>query len=273
VLYGGTGNDVLAGGGGDNRLYGEAGDDRLIGNVGRDTLNGGSGADRMEGGNGDDYYYVDSTLDQIVESSLPNGGNDTIRSSINYDLTPSGPPWVQENVALIENLVLVDGAAMGRGNASANHIWGNANDNLLYGLEGNQGLAPKALATSVGITPMGRVIVADNAGYFASQANLRLASAVQAANVPLNPNRIFFANPGFGPTNAANASNAWVFGLSGGLIPNPTDSSASLNRRVSQCASVYNPSSFDYMFCRLASAGHPNETGAVKYFNAIQPFL
>ncbi len=144
---------------------------------------------------------------------------------------------------------------------------------VLYGLEGNQGLGPQALATAVGITPAGRIQVVNNAGYFASQANMRLASAVQAANVPLTPDRIFFANPGFGPTNAANASNAWVFGLSGGLIPGPTDSSAALSRRESKCAAIYNQSSFDYMFCRLASTGHPNETGATKYFNAIQPYL
>jgi lysophospholipase L1-like esterase len=144
---------------------------------------------------------------------------------------------------------------------------------VLYGLEGNQSLGPKALAAAVGITPSGRLNVVSNAGYFASQANIRLAQAVQAANVPLMPHRIFFAPPGFGSTNAANASNAWVFGLSGGVIPGPTDSSASLSRRESQCGAVYNTSSFDYMFRRLASTGHPNETGAAQYFNAIKPLL
>jgi hypothetical protein len=144
---------------------------------------------------------------------------------------------------------------------------------VLYGLKNNRGLGPKALAVAVGISQANTPLVAGNAGYFASQANLRLAQAVAAANVPLTPHRIFFADPGFGPANAANASNAWVFGLSGFPVPGPTDSSAALSRRTTQCAAVYNTSSFDYMFCRLASTGHPNETGATKYFNAMQPFL
>ncbi|HEV7572935.1 MAG TPA: IPT/TIG domain-containing protein [Thermoanaerobaculia bacterium] len=141
-----------------------------------------------------------------------------------------------------------------------------------YGLEDNQGLAPQALAAAVGVSAANKPLVTGNAGFFASQANLQLANAVASANTLLTPHRIFFANPGFGPTNAANASNAWVFGMSG-VIPGPTDSSAALSAREQQCASVYNTSSMDYMFCRLASTGHPNETGALKYFGAIKPFV
>jgi hypothetical protein len=142
---------------------------------------------------------------------------------------------------------------------------------VMYGLENNHGLAPDLLAASIGLSSSGVSIVADNAAFFASEANTQLANAVAAANASVN--RIYFANPGFGSTNAANASNAWVFGLGGGVPPSPTDSTASLARRETQCAAVYATSSFDYKFCRLASAGHPNETGATKYFQAIKPFL
>jgi hypothetical protein len=144
---------------------------------------------------------------------------------------------------------------------------------VLYGLEDNQGLGPDALAAAVGISPANKPLVSAHAAYFASQANIRLAAAVNDANVSLTPHRIFFADPGFGPTNAANASQAWLFGLAGIPIPHSTDSSAALSERENQCAAVYNTSSFDYMFCRLAAAGHPNETGATKYFDAIKPFL
>jgi len=143
---------------------------------------------------------------------------------------------------------------------------------VLYGLEDNRGLAPKALAAAVGISPANTPLVAGNAGFFAARANIALANAVTAANASLSPHRIFFADPGFSPTNAANASNAWLFGLAG-VIPGPTDSSAALSRREHQCSNVYSTSSFDYMFCRLASTGHPNETGAMKFFTAIKPLL
>ncbi len=143
---------------------------------------------------------------------------------------------------------------------------------VFYGLSNNQGLGPSALAVAVGITPATRLTVTSNAGYFAAQSNMQLANAVNAANSGLSQPRIFFADPKFGPTNAANASNAWVFGLSGG-VPAPTDSLASLNRRIGQCESVYNKLSVDCMFCKLASTGHPNEIGATKYFDAIKPLL
>jgi hypothetical protein len=143
---------------------------------------------------------------------------------------------------------------------------------VLYGLSNNQGLGPSALAAAVGVTPVTRLNVTSNAGFFAAQANMQLANAVNAANSGLSQPRIFFADPQFGPTNAANASNAWVFGLSGGVL-SPTDSLASVNRRKAQCASLYNNLSVDYLFCELASAGHPNETGATKYFDAIKPLL
>jgi len=143
---------------------------------------------------------------------------------------------------------------------------------VLYGLEDNQGLEPQALAVAIGLNPASVPIVASNAGYFTSQANMQLANAVAAANSSLTSPQIFFADAGFGPTNSANASNAWLFGMSG-LIPGPTDSSAALSRREKQCSKVYSKLSFDYMYCSRASAGHPNETGALQYFNAIKEFL
>ena len=143
---------------------------------------------------------------------------------------------------------------------------------VLYGLENNDGLDAQALATAIGLSPASIPTVAGNAGFFASQANMQLANAVGAANVNLWPHRVFFADPGFGPTNAANASNSWVFGLAG-LNAEPTDNSAALSRREKQCSKVYSKASIDYKFCRRASAGHPNETGAVQYFNAIKPLL
>lgn len=146
---------------------------------------------------------------------------------------------------------------------------------VMYGLENNQGLLPTALAVAKGVSPAGLPIIAGNATFFATQANLALKTAVQEANQTyLPPQRIYFADPGFGPQNAALASNAWVYGLSTSLnILQPTDSPASAWRRKSQCQAVY-PSSFtDRTFCDLASAGHPNVTGAQHYAAAIIALL
>jgi hypothetical protein len=146
---------------------------------------------------------------------------------------------------------------------------------VMYGLENNQGLAPTALAIAKGVSPAGLPIIASNATFFATQANIALKNAVQEANLTyLPPQRIYFADPGFGPQNAALASNAWVFGLSTTLnILQPTDSPASAWRRKSQCQAVFGSNFTDRTFCELASAGHPNVTGAQHYAAAIISLL
>ncbi len=154
---------------------------------------------------------------------------------------------------------------------------------VMYGLSNNKGDFPAQLGDIiVGTSPLNKVILADNSAYFASQANMQLQNAVNEVNAanliafPSLPTRVFFADPGFGPTNAANTgSTSWVFGLAG--IPpilEPTDSYEAKTRRMNLCQSLYNSNvSVDYTFCKLASTGHPNETGAIQYFNAMKSHL
>jgi Ca2+-binding RTX toxin-like protein len=120
----GTGNDLnntLTANQWGNTLNGGAGADTLLGGDGQDSLDGGTGADSMRGGKGDDTYVVDNTNDVVIEFS--GEGNDTVRSSISYNLT-----------AQVENLILTGNDNLtGLGNDLANNITGNSGNNNLMG--------------------------------------------------------------------------------------------------------------------------------------------
>ncbi|WOB44734.1 hypothetical protein HNI00_17435 [Thermoleptolyngbya oregonensis NK1-22] len=102
-------------------------DDYLVGGIGNDTLDGGTGNDTLIGGLGNDVYIVRSPADTIIER--PNEGNDTVQAAVNYTLPDH-----------VENLVLIDNARTGTGNAQNNRITGNALRNLLRGGAGNDTL-------------------------------------------------------------------------------------------------------------------------------------
>lgn len=96
---------------------------RLEGNAAANVLDGGTGADTLVGGKGNDTYIVDNEDDQVIE--LKDSGTDTVKSYIDYEL--------KDNV---ENLVLLEGATNGTGNALKNTITGNKGDNTLDGGKG-----------------------------------------------------------------------------------------------------------------------------------------
>ncbi len=131
----GTGNDLaneITGNRGNNYLSGGAGNDTLISNGGNDVLDGGGGDDKLYGNYGNDTYVVDSTGDQVLESSplfgnYDHGGADLVRSSVSFDLGTEGAIYV-------ENLVLTGTADInGLGNEFGNVITGNSGANTLSG--------------------------------------------------------------------------------------------------------------------------------------------
>jgi Ca2+-binding RTX toxin-like protein len=123
-LLGTDGANVMRGGDGHDGFLGFDGNDTLIGGNGNDNHEGGAGSDLMIGGPGDDLYRIDSAGDVAVEN--PGEGRDGINSAIDFTLG-----------ATFENLSLDDGGAITAiGNAVANHIHGNDNDNILDGRAG-----------------------------------------------------------------------------------------------------------------------------------------
>ena len=140
TIVGGTGSDFLFGGGGNdwiddgsgssaNSLRGGAGNDTLISaGTSADRLDGGTGQDSMVGGGGNDTYFVDDTLDSVVE--LAAGGTDWVIANVSgYTLADQ-----------VEHMSLGGGFVSGTGNSLANSLVGNDSNNFLFGLVGNDTL-------------------------------------------------------------------------------------------------------------------------------------
>lgn len=117
------------------------GNDTITSSSGDDTVDGGEGADTMTGGDGNDAYIVDNANDVVVET--PNGGDDTIFSSVSFalpdnveNLTLTGP----ENQSAVQTQSLqvpINPTTLdGTGNALRNALIGSSGANTLSGLEG-----------------------------------------------------------------------------------------------------------------------------------------
>jgi hypothetical protein len=108
-------------------VSGENKNNVLSGTEGADTIDATGGKYTVMPGNGDDTIVVNSASSVIIE--LPNQGNDTIVSSVNYNLAA---------LTQIENLTLTGtGDINGIGNRKDNVITGNSGQNVLTGLQGN----------------------------------------------------------------------------------------------------------------------------------------
>ncbi len=106
-------------------LSGSGGNDSIAGGAGRDILSGGSGQDTLDGGDESDVYYVDDSLDLLVDTGLM--GTDKVITSIDFTLGSS-----------IEDLTAAgSGALLLAGNSRANAITGNAGNNQIQGGLGN----------------------------------------------------------------------------------------------------------------------------------------
>ncbi|UZA25213.1 putative Ig domain-containing protein [Moraxella bovis] len=92
----------------------------LTGNTFNNILDGREGIDTMIGGLGDDTYYVDNTLDIIIEKT--GEGYDSVIASSDYTLSEH-----------VENLTLVGDAIVAIGNDLDNMLIGNEKSNRLDG--------------------------------------------------------------------------------------------------------------------------------------------
>ena len=127
-----TGADTLDGGAGNDRLFGQDGVDTLIGGAGNDLLDGGTGIDSMEGGTGNDSYYVDSSLDELIELAGTANGKDAVFASVSFGLAADNA---------IESLATASKAGTTALNLTGNDfdqmIGGNNGANVLNGLGGS----------------------------------------------------------------------------------------------------------------------------------------
>ena len=124
TLFGKNDADLIQGLDGDDVLGGRGGDDQLEGGEGSDRLNGALGADLMIGGAGDDLYFADDLNDNVIEDA--GGGNDRVIAAVeNYVLRLN-----------VETLTLGAGIIRGTGNALAETLIGNDEDNWLNGAGG-----------------------------------------------------------------------------------------------------------------------------------------
>jgi Ca2+-binding RTX toxin-like protein len=111
-------------GSGDIGGYGNALANYIAGNAGNNVLDGLGGADVMAGGVGNDAYFVDNSFEQVIENAAE--GHDAVYAGATYVLS-----------ANVENLYLTGSSnTAGYGNTLANHMVGNAGNNVLDGLGG-----------------------------------------------------------------------------------------------------------------------------------------
>ena len=141
LIYGDSGNDIVAGGQNNDIIYGGIGDDILHGKEGDDKIYGEAGADYINGGPGDDILYGGEGNDTLV----PGNGNDTIyggpgNDKINVSLTANLlSPTVFTYYFSAEPLTIFGGNGNDfvAGGQSGDVIYGNEGDDVLHGIEGD----------------------------------------------------------------------------------------------------------------------------------------
>jgi Ca2+-binding RTX toxin-like protein len=166
-LYGGDGNDRLVGGIGSALMFGGGGNDRIIGGAGEVFIDGGDGNDwltaasgpidsllgseifggagndtlasgtvgaTLVGGTGDDVYRIRGEFVTLDEQA--GGGNDTIRTTVNLDLSVNGAAFGGD-AGEFETIRVIGTTGLSiTGSASDNRIVGNLGADTLSGGDG-----------------------------------------------------------------------------------------------------------------------------------------
>lgn len=111
----------------------------IAGNAGANILDGRGGADTLIGYGGNDFYYVDSVGDSVVE--VAGQGSDRVLASVSYILAAtSHVEFLSTTTTLGTATINLTGNALAQsilGNAGANLINGAGGADTMSGLEGN----------------------------------------------------------------------------------------------------------------------------------------
>ncbi len=156
ITTGTEGDDQLTGFNTPDVISGLGGNDSLYGLDGDDTLDGGAGTDSLRGGAGNDTYLfgAESGTDFITENDATEGNIDTVRlaegvAPADVKVTRSGydiylslnggaarltlSNWFTGDAFKVERVVFADGTVWGVAEIEARTMWGDDNDNQLYG--------------------------------------------------------------------------------------------------------------------------------------------
>ena len=119
-------------------LHGNGGNNHLTGNSASNYLYGEGGADVLEGARGDDFYFVDSSADQVIEHE--GEGFDRVYASASYGLNDGASV---EELRIASGLTFEDMDLSGndhgqllKGNWGMNRLEGRGGDDELYGERG-----------------------------------------------------------------------------------------------------------------------------------------
>jgi Ca2+-binding RTX toxin-like protein len=154
---------------------GNSGANTIIGNDNNNVINGNGGADLMIGRGGNDIYFMDNGSDVVLESS--GGGYDQVWSYVSATLTDN-----------VEGLTLLGGALNGAGNAGANIIVGNTQNNILTGNGGadtfvlHSGFGRDSI-TDFGAGPALDDVIQFSDGLFSSFSDVMLHATQSGADV------------------------------------------------------------------------------------------
>lgn len=174
---------------------GNASNNYIFGTSGANYIDGGAGADYMYGYGGDDYYWVDNAGDMVFEA--PNDGIDTIYSGLyEYNLPDN-----------VEALALTGAAAVGRGNAANNYLFGTDGSNFLDGAGGADYMVGFGGDDYYWVDNLGDVVVEAAGG-----GNDTIFSSVLGYVLPANVENLFYIGSG---AVSGNASNNRIVSLMG----------------------------------------------------------
>jgi Ca2+-binding RTX toxin-like protein len=166
-------------------------DNTIRGSAGANTLDGRAGMDTLRGGDGDDILVVDNQFDQIDDNDgITSGGIDTVRSSVDFNLTANGTTVLGD----FENLTLLGKAAIGTGNNLNNQIAGNAGNNSLSGLDGGDTLDGGAGNDTLAGGGGNDVYVIDSKFDFVNETGADTADQINSSKISVDISAVALAN-------------------------------------------------------------------------------